>query len=182
MARAASKGGNRHFPNHLAPERVADRSELDARRPPIRERRERRQRSQNHCLDDLRHTCATMLLSKGVHPKVVQELLGHGQISLTLDTYPVSCPRCMRRQRECWRRSWRQAEAHAQSGTSPCRSPARRARVTLSGPRIRSTVVLKSRFASSTAVRTCAGGSMIFTQLVAIDANYVWADIRVWSV
>jgi hypothetical protein len=25
---------------------------------------------------DLRHTCATLLLSKGVHPKFVQELLG----------------------------------------------------------------------------------------------------------
>ena len=41
---------------------------------------------------DLRHTCATMLLSKGVHPKVVQELLGHGQISLTLDTYSHVLP------------------------------------------------------------------------------------------
>jgi len=27
-------------------------------------------------LHDLRHTCATFLLSKGVHPKFVQELLG----------------------------------------------------------------------------------------------------------
>src|SRR5215213_12023560 len=26
---------------------------------------------------DLRHTCATLLLGKGVHPKFVQELLGH---------------------------------------------------------------------------------------------------------
>jgi site-specific recombinase XerD len=29
----------------------------------------------------LRHTCATLLLSRGVHPKIVQELLGHSQIS-----------------------------------------------------------------------------------------------------
>ena len=36
---------------------------------------------------DLRHTCATLLLTKGVHPKVVQELLGHSSISITLDTY-----------------------------------------------------------------------------------------------
>jgi integrase len=35
---------------------------------------------------DLRHTCATLLLSRGVRPKIVQELLGHNQISLTLDT------------------------------------------------------------------------------------------------
>jgi integrase len=34
---------------------------------------------------DLRHTCATLLLSKGVHPKFVQELLGHATISITLD-------------------------------------------------------------------------------------------------
>jgi integrase len=29
---------------------------------------------------DLRHTCATLLLLKGVHPKFVQELLGHATI------------------------------------------------------------------------------------------------------
>jgi integrase len=33
---------------------------------------------------DLRHTCATLLLSKGVHPKFVQELLGHATISNNL--------------------------------------------------------------------------------------------------
>ena len=36
---------------------------------------------------DLRHTCATLLLMRGVHPKIVQELLGHSSISITLDTY-----------------------------------------------------------------------------------------------
>jgi integrase len=36
---------------------------------------------------DLRHTHATLLLAAGVHPKGVQERLGHSQISLTLDTY-----------------------------------------------------------------------------------------------
>ncbi|MHB8463069.1 MAG: tyrosine-type recombinase/integrase, partial [Vulcanimicrobiaceae bacterium] len=36
---------------------------------------------------DLRHTCATLLLSKNVHPVVVQRLLGHSTISLTIDTY-----------------------------------------------------------------------------------------------
>ena len=33
---------------------------------------------------DLRHSAATLLLSVGVHPKVVQEILGHSQISMTL--------------------------------------------------------------------------------------------------
>jgi integrase len=41
---------------------------------------------------DLRHTSATLLLSAGVHPKVVQERLGHSQISLTLDTYSHVMP------------------------------------------------------------------------------------------
>ena len=36
---------------------------------------------------DLRHSAASLLLSMGAHPKVVQELLGHSQISVTLDTY-----------------------------------------------------------------------------------------------
>ncbi len=41
---------------------------------------------------DLRHSAATMMLTMGVHPKVVQELLGHSSISLTLDTYSHVLP------------------------------------------------------------------------------------------
>jgi integrase len=41
---------------------------------------------------DLRHTCATMLLQQGVHPKIVQERLGHSSISITLDTYSHVVP------------------------------------------------------------------------------------------
>jgi integrase len=41
---------------------------------------------------DLRHTCATLLLSRGVHPKFVQELLGHATIAVTLDTYSHVMP------------------------------------------------------------------------------------------
>jgi len=36
---------------------------------------------------DLRHTAATLLLSRGVHPRFVQELLGHSSAGITLDTY-----------------------------------------------------------------------------------------------
>ena len=36
---------------------------------------------------DLRHTCASLLLAAGVHPKIVQERLGHATIAITLDTY-----------------------------------------------------------------------------------------------
>jgi integrase len=41
---------------------------------------------------DLRHTCATLLLSKGTHPKIVQEMLGHANISMTMDTYSHVLP------------------------------------------------------------------------------------------
>jgi integrase len=41
---------------------------------------------------DLRHTCATLLLGRGVHPKLVQELLGHATIAMTLDTYSHFLP------------------------------------------------------------------------------------------
>jgi integrase len=41
---------------------------------------------------DLRHTCATLLLRQGVNPKYVQELLGHADISLTLNVYSHILP------------------------------------------------------------------------------------------
>ena len=41
---------------------------------------------------DLRHTCATILLGRGVHPKLVQELLGHATVAMTLDTYSHYLP------------------------------------------------------------------------------------------
>jgi integrase len=41
---------------------------------------------------DLRHTAATLLLSKGVHVKLVSEMLGHSTITLTLDTYSHLIP------------------------------------------------------------------------------------------
>jgi integrase len=43
-------------------------------------------------IHDLRHTCATLLLGRGVHPKIVQELLGHATIAITLDTYSHVLP------------------------------------------------------------------------------------------
>lgn len=41
---------------------------------------------------DLRHTCATLLLAKGVHPELVQALLGHASIGITMDLYSHWAP------------------------------------------------------------------------------------------
>lgn len=38
-------------------------------------------------LHDLRHSQATLALKAGVHPRVVQERLGHANVGVTLDTY-----------------------------------------------------------------------------------------------
>lgn len=41
---------------------------------------------------DLRHSSASILLSLGIHPKVVQEMLGHSQIGMTMDIYSHVLP------------------------------------------------------------------------------------------
>ena len=41
---------------------------------------------------DLRHTAATLMLQQGIHPKIVQERLGHSDISMTLNTYSHVLP------------------------------------------------------------------------------------------
>ncbi|HCF99021.1 MAG TPA: hypothetical protein DEV93_00590 [Chloroflexi bacterium] len=41
---------------------------------------------------DLRHSCATLLLVQNVAPRVVMEILGHSQISLTMNTYSHVLP------------------------------------------------------------------------------------------
>jgi len=48
-------------------------------------------------LYDLRHTCATLLLLADTPAKVVSERLGHGSITLTLDTYSHVLPTMQRR-------------------------------------------------------------------------------------
>jgi integrase len=45
---------------------------------------------------DLRHTSASLLLAQGVHPRTVMEILGHSQISLTMNTYSHVMPVVLR--------------------------------------------------------------------------------------
>jgi integrase len=47
-------------------------------------------------LHDLRHTAASLLLLQGVSPRVVMEVLGHTQISLTMNTYSHVVPELKR--------------------------------------------------------------------------------------
>ena len=43
-------------------------------------------------LHDARHSHASLMLKQGVHPKIVQERLGHASIQVTLDTYSHVAP------------------------------------------------------------------------------------------
>ena len=45
---------------------------------------------------DLRHSCATLLLAQGVPPRVVMEILGHDQISTTMNIYAHVLPESLR--------------------------------------------------------------------------------------
>lgn len=45
---------------------------------------------------DLRHSCASLLLAQGVHPRVVMEILGHSTITLTMNTYSHVLPQAQR--------------------------------------------------------------------------------------
>jgi integrase len=43
-------------------------------------------------LHDARHSHASLMLKQGIHPKIVQERLGHATVQTTLDTYSHVAP------------------------------------------------------------------------------------------
>ena len=43
-------------------------------------------------LHDARHSHASLMLKQGIHPKIVQERLGHSSVTITLDTYSHVAP------------------------------------------------------------------------------------------
>lgn len=51
---------------------------------------------------DLRHSAATILLTMKVHPKVVQEILGHSQITTTMNIYSHAMPSMQSDATEQW--------------------------------------------------------------------------------
>ena len=53
-------------------------------------------------LHDARHTHASLMLKQGVHPKIVQERLGHSSIQITLDTYSHVAPGMQRKAAEAF--------------------------------------------------------------------------------
>jgi integrase len=71
-------------------------------------------------LHDLRHTHATLALQEGIHPRIVQERLGHSTISITLDVYRHVLPTM-------------QEEAAAKIGAAVLGRPTGRKRKTVSG-------------------------------------------------
>ena len=55
---------------------------------------------------DLRHSTASILLGMGIHPKVVQELLGHNQISMTMDIYSHVMPTMHKDAMDRWNKAF----------------------------------------------------------------------------
>ena len=45
---------------------------------------------------DLRHTCASLLLAQNVPARIVMEVLGHSQLSMTTDLYSHVVPTALR--------------------------------------------------------------------------------------
>lgn len=55
---------------------------------------------------DLRHSAATILLTMKVHPKIVQEILGHSQITTTMDVYSHAMPSLQGDATQQWERAF----------------------------------------------------------------------------
>jgi integrase len=48
-------------------------------------------------LHDMRHTCASLLLTQGVPARVVMEVLGHPQLGITMNLYSHVMPSALRK-------------------------------------------------------------------------------------
>ncbi len=68
---------------------------------------------------DLRHSAATILLTMGVHPKVVQELLGHSSIRVTMDIYSHVLPSIQAEATEKLGELFQQRDQDSQASDTP---------------------------------------------------------------
>jgi integrase len=59
---------------------------------------------------DLRHTCASILIAQGAHPKEIQERMGHSTIQLTFDRYGHLLPSLDQRLRDGLDAAWQTAQ------------------------------------------------------------------------
>jgi integrase len=76
-----------HRLNYLRVSTAADQRALAEAKMP---EKSKRKEQQNH---KLRSVCTSaFMLCGGIHPKVVQELLGHASVTITLDTYSHVLP------------------------------------------------------------------------------------------
>ena len=77
---------------------------LQPQKPLLRPAPQTRRSSSRYRFHDLRHTCATLLLSRNVNPKIVSEMLGHASIASPSTSTRTCCPTCRRRRSRPWRR------------------------------------------------------------------------------
>jgi integrase len=67
---------------------------------------------------DLRHTAATLMLSEGIHPRIVQEMMGHSSITLTLATYSHVMPTLQREAAEKLEAAFARERSRADTGSA----------------------------------------------------------------
>jgi integrase len=65
---------------------------------------------------DLRHTAATLLLGKGINPKIVSEMLGHAQVAITLDIYSHVMPHMQEQAAAALEEVLRESDSHGTRG------------------------------------------------------------------
>ncbi|MGH2827770.1 MAG: tyrosine-type recombinase/integrase [Actinomycetota bacterium] len=65
---------------------------------------------------DLRHTCASLLIAQGAHPKEIQERLGHSTIRLTFDRYGHLLPSLDERLRDGLEEAFQTAQSAPRVG------------------------------------------------------------------
>ena len=67
---------------------------------------------------DLRHTCASILIEQGEHPKVISEQLGHASIAITMDRYGHLFDSARAKVSDSLERAWAEAETASETASA----------------------------------------------------------------